>query len=433
MAEHLDAGDEVSVLVCNRELSTCFANYSHEASLCDICQRRCTKGLRLLPREVTVIPYPFPPAATYPEIPDVFRDFEALRGFEIGAAQVGMGAASSLCTRFNDHRFDTVAHRDEVAVEVATAYYVYLAVRHVLREVRPDRMYLFNGRFSAVLPALNACEELGIPYWTHERGGSLDLYWVVRCTMPHDLESAHREILALWAAHPEEEARRLGAKFYIDRRERVEHSWYSYTTDQRAGALPDGFDRSRTNIAIFNTTLEEFAAIPCWPKPFRVYAEEIDAVRSICTAFALDPTRQVYLRAHPNLKGCDNAQMRDLNALEGRFPNLTIVGPDSTVDSYALMEACETTVTFGSTMGVEACYWNRPSVLLARAYYESLDCAYIPATHDEVVACLRATLAPRSRTDALKYGFWDLRHGRPFRRYTPETLTRGTFEGVRIP
>jgi hypothetical protein len=84
-------------------------------------------------------------------------------------------------------------------------------------------------------------------------------------------------------------------------------------------------------------------------------------------------------------------------------------------------------------MGVEACYWNRPSVLLARAYYESLDCAYIPATHDEVVACLRATLAPRSRTDALKYGFWDLRHGRPFRRYTPETLTRGTFEGVRIP
>jgi GT2 family glycosyltransferase len=345
---------------------------------------------------------------------------------------VGLAAASSLITRLDgDHRLDTIRYRREVATEIQTASYVYAAFTQVLRQVQPDRVYLFNGRFSTVLPALNACEELNVPYATHERGGSMDRYWVGHNVMPHDVGPARAQSDAVWAMHSEAEAGR-GAAFFTSRRHRMEASSDSFTTAQADGTLPAGFDSGRKNVAIFNSSMEECAAIRSWPRPILVYHDEVDALRAICTAFAGDPGYHFYLRAHPRLSGRDNTQTRDLRSLDGCFENLTVVPPDSTVDSYALLDRSAAIVTFGSTMGVEACFWGRPSIRLGRAYYEELDCAYAPETHEEVVALLRSDLPPKPRANALKYGLWVSSLGERFTRYVPESLTRGTFDGERI-
>jgi Capsule polysaccharide biosynthesis protein len=432
MADHLDAGDEVYVLACRGELATCFSNYQHEAWLCAQCQARFTKGLGLLDGRIHVVPYPFPPQARYAEVPDDVADFEALKRIQVGAAEIGLGAASSLCTRFNTHHVDTIRYQAEVATELNTAYYVYQVVTRVLRDVNPDLVYLFNGRFSAVLPALNACEELGVAYATHERGGTRDRYWVINGTLPHDIDRASLEVERTWGTRPEAEARRLGSAFFVDRRNRVEQSWHVYAAGQTRDALPDRFDSAMWNIAIFNSTLEEVAALRGWPRPLTVYPDETEAIARICGAFEADPARHVYLRVHPNLRGCDNAQTRGLQSLAGRFANLTIVAADAAVDSYALMERSDAILTFGSTMGVEACFWGRPSILLGRAYYENLDCAYRPGTHEDVVRLLQSPLAPKPRTEAMKYGLWEHELGSPFRRYKAESLIRGTFNGARI-
>ena len=432
MADHLETGDDVFVLTCAGELPTCFANYAHESSLCRVCQARRSKGLSLLGHPVTLVPYPFSEESADGQIPDSFADLQALKSFTIGRAEAGLAAASSLCSRFATHEVDTIRHSREVATELATAYYVYRSVKQVLLDVKPDCMYLFNGRLSTTLPALNACEELGVPYFTHERGGMQDRYLVLANTMPHDIGEAHRLLELRWSSHGEAETRRVGAQFFVDRRNRIEHSWHSYTSAQRVDEVPVGFDPSRKNVAIFNTSLEEVAAVRHWPSAFHVYRDEIEAVDRICDAFAAEPHFHFYLRVHPSLTGRDNAQMRALRSLDGRHPNLTIVSPDSVVDTYALVERSSVVVTFGSTVGVEACYWGTPSILLGRAYYEQLDCTYRPHSHEEVIGLLRSELAPKPLDEALKYGFWELRQGRPFKRYRPESLTRGTFLGERV-
>jgi GT2 family glycosyltransferase len=431
MANHLEAGDEVLVLGCRGELATCFANYDHEQHLCDLCTARFSMGLGVLPGNVRVLDYPLPPRSSYPELPDVLPDFDALKAFRIGAARIGLAAASSLCMRMGTHRFDPVQHQRAVAVELSTAWYVFQSFREILSREKPDRVYLFNGRFSAVLPALNACELLGVPYSTHERAGRLDRYWVVADGVPHDIEGAHRELLALWSSMPEEEAVRIGSSFFADRRNGESHGWHAFTEDQSAGALPEGWDASKTNVVVFDSDLEEFAAVTTSPSSFRVYAGEADAISSICEAFAGRPGHHFYLRVHPGLRGRDNAQTRELRALED-LPNLTIIPPGSSVDSYALMDAGAAVVTFGSTMGAEACFWGRPSILLGPAYYEHLDCAYRPATHDDVVALLERPPVPRPAIEAVKYGLWALEMGTRFRRYRPEGLSRGVFQGVRL-
>jgi hypothetical protein len=60
------------------------------------------------------------------------------------------------------------------------------------------------------------------------------------------------------------------------------------------------------------------------------------------------------------------------------FNNITIISGDST-DQLTSNWPCRKGCRFGSTVGVEASYWNKP-VLLAGAMYINLDVAYYPSS-----------------------------------------------------
>ncbi len=100
--------------------------------------------------------------------------------------------------------------------------------------------------------------------------------------------------------------------------------------------------------------------------------------------------------------------------------------------TYRLMRSCEKVLTFGSTTGIEAVYWGRPSVLAGMSYYREMDATYNPNTHDELVQLLRADLAPRAQLPALKYGFYQATFGRPYAYYVPHTRYDGLFNGERV-
>jgi len=400
---------------------------------CIICQSKFKNGISLINTEkVKFIELPTS-EKQYSGIPPVFKSIDELKEFKIGNVEVGMGAASSLITSFNkEHRFDTVKHQKLVFKEVNNAHFVYSFFKKNLGDIQPDLVYLFNGRFSTILPAINACEEMGIRYATHERGGVNNKYYLAFNTTPHDLENAHKEIEQLWENTDEKVRLEIGKKFFTDRRNRVEHAWFSFTKSQELGLLPKNFDTRKKNIGLFNSTIEEYAAIRSWKKPIPIYEEEIIAFNKIFETLNNDSNIQIYLRVHPNLKGAVNSQMQDIKSLEGKFKNVTILFPESAVDSYILMENCDTIITFGSTMGVEACYWNKPSILLGMAYYDKLDCCYIPQSHEETINLIRTDLTPKPKTGALKYGFWELSKGIDFKFFKQTGLASGYFLGKEV-
>jgi hypothetical protein len=432
MAEYLAQGHEVYALQCRGELPTCFGNWEHRPAVCLECQGRFDKGMAILGSRVKVIPMPASEAP--PEgIPPEFADIDALKNFTWNGAQIGLSAASTLITKHSEHRFDTIAHRESVRREVSTAVRIFRAFKDTAERIKADHGVVFNGRLSTSLPAINACEQLGITYSTHERGGMLNRYWHVQNALPHDIDNATREIAMKWKSMPENDAVRRGAAFFIDRRARVEHSWHSFTKGQTQRQLPPGFDLSQHNISIFNSSIEEYAAVRCWPKPIKIYKDEIDAITQLVESAADDPSIHFYLRIHPNLSGRDNTQTRQLRSLRGRFTNLSVIDAENSVDTYELMEQSAAVITFGSTTGVEACYWGKPSILLANALYENEDCVYRPADHEETMQLIRQRGLPaRPQLGALRYGLWDLERGMPFRRFHPDSLMSGTFDGQRV-
>lgn len=434
MANHLDQGDEVYVVVCRGELPACFTNPCHKKIACLVCYSKLRQGLSILGRKVTLVRYSLD-ASTIPlEIPEKFANIEELKTFQIGPLQLGLCAASSLITRINrEHRLDTIKYSGDVRKELRSAYYVYKCFQKILMECRPDRVYVFNGRFSTTLPVINACESASVKYFTHERGGGMTRYLLLENAIVHDIEYATKDMNTHWESLPGLEALKRGSTFFEDRRKQVEHSWLSFTKGQEAGKLPPGFDKRKQNIGIFNSTIEEYAAIRTWPNPIRVYVDEVDAISQITGAFIGSPEVHFYLRVHPNLKGYDNSQTREIAELAKRISNLTVISPESTIDSYALMENCSSIVTFGSTMGAEACFWGKPTILLGRAFYETQNVAYIPRNHAEVIDLLKnLKLEPKPKYGAIKYGFWELERGIIFKRYLPKSLFSGEFMGKAI-
>ncbi len=422
----IEEGHELFFLKCSKKLDTCFANPEHKRIACEYCQALGTQAYSRLgidAKHVLSLP---DIKVDYPTIGH-FETLASLKEYKYKGVDVGLAVASSLVSSIRDHNFDTAKYAERIRISIRTAIYVYEASKVILDEVKPDVVFIFNGRFVESRPLLRLCEQRAVQFYTHERGGQLNRYLLRENSTPHSLEAIHREIEDLWN-HAGEKRIEQGRKFFVDRRNKVIQAWKVFTEDQKQGSLPHSFDHSKKNIAIFNSSMDEYEGIAGYKN--KIYKDDNDGIASICAAFVNDPSIHFYLRIHPNLKGLQNSQTRQIEQIGKTYKNLTIIGADEEVDSYKLMEAADTIVTFGSTMGIESVFWNKPSVLLGRAMYENIKGLYLPATHDEAVKLLKDNLQPNPDNDAVKFGYWCLNFGKQFKYYTPSGISKGEFMGA---
>ena len=139
------------------------------------------------------------------------------------------------------------------------------------------------------------------------------------------------------------------------------------------------------------------------------------------------PQAKLYLRVHPNLTDVDNQRKRDMLNLD--FPNLTIIAPDADCDTYQLLKSCDVTVSFGSSVGIEAVYWDRPSVLLGPCLYQDLPGPVRSKSHHQTIELLSSNLpASTDKSGALRYGHWFQTRGLPHKNYVAENLFEGKFK-----
>lgn len=425
----IEDGHEVFFLICEADLKTCFINPEHKGSVCAVCQSKVKTGLKFLdiPKERILKLSQFK-NDEFNLIP-AFSSINELKEFTYQQSDIGLAVASSIISYTRDHQFDINDHRDQVKDGIKTAIMVHDKGIQILDAVKPDVVIMFNGRFLEYRPIMRLCEKRGIDFYTHERGGQLDRYMLRKNSIPHSIAFAKAEIEDMWLnAGPEKE--KIGTDFFLGRRNRVIQSWSVFTEEQKVGLLPEGFDKAKKNIGFFNSSMDEYEGISGFNNP--IYHDDNDGIEKVCQSFINDSNYHFYLRVHPNLKGLDNAQNKAIAELKDRFSNLTVIAADNDIDTYALMEAVDIVVTFGSTMGVEAMFWNKPSLLLGRAFYERLEGIVQPATHEEVIHSIVNTPAVGFLESAVKYGYWCLSFGIPFEYFIPEGLFSGKFLGKRI-
>jgi hypothetical protein len=132
---------------------------------------------------------------------------------------------------------------------------------------------------------------------------------------------------------------------------------------------------------------------------------------------------------HPNIAAKSREQIAFWRSV--RLPGVVVVGPEERFDSYAMLDRAYVACSYGSTMGVEATYWGKPSLLTARSIYDRLGAAFNAAGVDDIAAFLaKPEVFPA--LGAVMYGAFFARFGTAFRHYRAEDLFRGRILGTSL-
>ena len=361
------------------------------------------------------------------DIPQAFESLEELMALKYGTFELGIAVGSSLVSDTRNSQPDLKEHLPKIQRMILSAVQVYELVKGLIARESPDLVYLFNGRFCNYRAAMRATIDMGKELLLHERGASRFLY-DVQPFMSHDVVRWQENIVSEWALHGNDPgAREIGERFFTDRRAGLEQFWVSFTDHQKRDLVP-AMDPDKKIVTYFSSSDDEFVSVGDMFK-FTVWPSQFDAVRDLIQICSEDENIQLFIRLHPHVRKKSREDQLRWLAL-GEIRGVNIVSFDSDVDTYALIDQSDVVVTAGSTVGIEAVFWGRPSITLGPSYYSELGVTLHPRSNAELKAMLSSNKLQVDRERTIPYGYYMATFGRKFQHYVPETLFKGKFMGV---
>jgi hypothetical protein len=450
MQSHLDElgadGNEVHEYVCDQRMLSCDVLTAYwgksrvkrrpidyaaaRKSICTRCIKTRKKGVSLLDGlriERPIVSSP-PPAVQFK-----YDTLEDLKAIQVEEYFLGRCVASTIISAKRDVQPDVQELRSVIDDCIRSALHLYYSTKENLKREKYDLAYIFNGRFAHTHALVAACRAVGVEYFTYELGCDQNHYGLFHNSTPHDLMEMERRIDEHWSAEGDEMKRtRIGSQFFTERVQGTEQGWFSFTKSQTKSLLPREWDPAKTNLVIFTSSDDEFEAVEVddWKNP--IYRDQVDAITSIVSDKRIrqSPELRIYIRIHPNQSFLSNQQTQALLALNSR--RVVVIPAESAISSYAMLLGCAKVLSFGSTVGIEATYWGKPSILAGVAPFRSHNVTYNPRTHSQVIDLLLAELPPKSRDNTLKYGYYCKTFGVRYRYFEPKSLLHGTFKGTNL-
>lgn len=415
---HLKAGDTVHFVSCGpNDFRKCVTNPFGKKYYCYTCRRMQDKIMRIASEYGKVVVHNYSKKTEKIIVPN-FENIEALKCFKYKNIGIGIGVASWLISLLRDHGFDTVKNISKITDGIVRSQRVIDTIETLSYEIKPDLVYTFNGRMCEYAAVVQWCRLNSQPFKVYEFTSRRDSYHLVNDTIPHDVDYEANDIERTWnnSNVPLSKKMMLGSQFFENTRSGLSLLEESFITAQKEGLIPSIKDNTEI-ITFYNASIDEYAAVPGWDKYIYIYNDEIDAISQICAHYKDDKSKQFILRIHPNLKFLDNTQTRNLKKLDN-IPNLIVVPSTSKVSSYALLDISNKIITFGSTVGIEATYFGKISILLGLCFYRDLDASYAPKDKHELFSLIsNKDLAVKEQVNAIKYGYWWLSFGEKFVHY----------------
>lgn len=407
-------GHEIFIVKCDNKLNGCYFNPCHNLLGCAICEARSDefhKKINIKKEQVYKL-------KNYPEADSVklphFKSLEELLDYKYEGVHLGRGVASSIISLRRDADINSDNENAFIDFQLRMAINVYLNFSNYIKKFQPDILYFFNGRFAECYPLIGLAEKHKIPFTTMEVSSSKHRFELFENSLPHSIKKREENLEKKWIEADPLTRDDIAKKWFEEKRKGTIKTGIIHTDAQKIDQLPEGFDPSLMNISIFNSSEDEMKVIEEWK--LDLYESQNEVIEKIAKHFKNHPKIHFWLRVHPNLGKVNNAQSRGIKKL--KFDNLTVIPPESDVDTYALMQACDKTLSFGSNTGIEATYWQKPSILFGKSFYQKLGCVYQPGSYEELYnLILDAELQPKPRASTYKHAFYVGTYGRPFKHF----------------
>jgi len=380
--------NEVTVLLCDQNSGKCSGNTIGMGLLCYECKKRTNavlstiKGLKVLKMSDYIEKGIIHGKYNYTSLKELNKI--EYKGFEIG---YGVSSYYISLTRNLNPKITPKLKR--ILDDWLECSMTYADVADKVITSDYDMVYVVNGRLFDSKPFQEIAFSKGIHVILGESTKTINGENVrnnfdnIRV---HSVIGNTERILKFWdkSQVPIEERKEKAISFFERRANAIMTNDKIYVKDQKPGLMPDDWDDTKTNIVIFNSSEDEFAAIGGEWEKNNLFESQLAGIRYIL-ANTIEPNIHFYLRVHPNLMHIPYKYHTDLYKLPDKFNNVTVIPGNSPVSSYSLMKACDRIVSFGSTMGVESAYAGKATMIMRPCMYYYLNVNYVPENEQDVM------------------------------------------------
>lgn len=406
-------GHEVFVLYCDGCLDICFTNMTGNKKGCLMCRANYRYFDRInissKVRFVSLKEYLTPDVLLKSNnLNFSYSNTTDIKNIKLNGINIGLASFSSYITytrnlnplidnKFKQY-FDVLLRNSARMCEIASL---------VIEEIKPNSIYGYNGRFLDSRPFWEISKNMGIPFILLEAQ-----YTFSSCKKvlfynetPQSITASKKIMQDIWNNCDLDINDKIskGSDFYERRRNALYAGDKIYTLNQKLGLLPEKWNSNKKNIVIFISSEDEFASIGDEFDKYSLFHSQIDGIREILHHFKYNYDIQFYLRIHPNLSNIKYSYHKNLYDF-ALFENINIIDAHSNISSYSLIDYSDKVIVFGSTIGIEAVYWSKPTILLSGSFYYLFDCCYIPKSKNELFDLIASPLVPKDRMVTYKYG-----------------------------
>lgn len=405
-------GHEIVYITCGAYLDNCYGSPLKNKLCCQVCMKGYKENLARFEgpkfQHKVLSQYHNTHVDTDIQTYDyTFNSTDELKKKFYKEIDVGYSALSSFISNTRNMNPQMTSFTDKVlSTMLKTAVRMSRLCEEIEKTEKPDKVIIFNGRMPETRPILRHFLKKGIPVDIMEvvpkdLNGGFRKY-VFKNSLPHSIDYFKKQSDDLWNKDVEL-ARNKGEAFFKNRRNAEFAGDKIYTKNQVPNMLPESWNSKARNIVIFNSSEDEFAAIGAeWEN--KLFKSQLDGIKYIFDLTEKYPDSEIYLRVHPNLNSIPYKYHTDLYKLK-QHPRIHVIPGSSKVSTYAMVDASSVVVSFGTSVGVEAAYANKPVVLLGSSFYKGLGFCYEPESLKEAEELIfTKDLQPLFNDNVFKYG-----------------------------
>ncbi len=426
-----EPSNNVFYMDCNNNVKgPCGLNAHKHLGYCNKCLNNCRKVIELagIKNENILKMEKIKPV----KFPD-FNSIKEAIDYNFDGYNLGLGPISCIMTLNRDYDFNIKKWNSKIKKFFETEYTILKNIEKFHKIYNFEEIHIFNGRMASMYPYVAFAKKHNIPYFTYETGANIHKFIIIENSVPHDFYSTKQRIKDYWQNGSDDKCF-LAEKWFKDRRQGKYQAMESFTKDQTKNLLPKGFDKTKENIAFYNSSIDEIYAFDSWKHPWADNENQI--IDKILEHYKNDSSKHFYLRIHPNLKKAKikhSTQIRQIEELNKKYKNLTVIEPEDKIDTYALTEAVDKVITAYSSVGFEATYWGNVSIFLGKAIYEDLDCSYCASSFEELCKLIdNKDLKPKPKENTYPMAYLNEVQGIEYKYYKPISKCEGEFMGLHL-
>lgn len=255
---------------------------------------------------------------------------------------------------------------------------VYENTKRWIKKNDIETVLCYNGRMDVTRAIINACEEIGVKYFTFERpwnGFGIQFNYMSNCLALENKIRINRE----YKDKPLSKRQAKIAKYLADSRvsQKSRHEWRTYAPSVKSNISIS------PKIIVFPSSSCEFYGHNDWELSWDHFTLAVD---ELIEKMGIR-NDEVYIKLHPVWEQYigykDGAHIKRFYIEWAKSKDYKLIEVDSGIASNDLINSSEFIVTGGSTVGVDAGLQGKKVILLGRAFYEGADFFYQVKNKDD--------------------------------------------------